>query len=68
MGGIYREITRPDRLVHTEKFDDPWYPGEALVTTVLTEQRCRTTLSPPPSCMNREMRDGFGVGKQGAGV
>jgi uncharacterized protein YndB with AHSA1/START domain len=22
MGGIYREIVRPERVVHTEKFDD----------------------------------------------
>ncbi|MBD5657080.1 MAG: SRPBCC domain-containing protein, partial [Candidatus Eremiobacteraeota bacterium] len=30
VGGVYREIVRPERIVHVEKFDEPWYPGEAL--------------------------------------
>jgi uncharacterized protein YndB with AHSA1/START domain len=29
MGGVYREITPPERIVSTEKFDESWYPGEA---------------------------------------
>ncbi len=29
MRGVYREITPTERIVHTESFDDPWYPGEA---------------------------------------
>ena len=33
MGGVFREVTRPERLVATEKFDDAWYPGEAVNTT-----------------------------------
>src|SRR3970040_1417373 len=32
MGGVFREIGPPERLVATERFDDPWYPGEALDT------------------------------------
>ena len=35
MGGVYREIVAPERLVSTEKFDDPWYEGEALDTLAL---------------------------------
>src|SRR5262249_22153550 len=27
MGGVYREIAAPERVVATEKFDDAWYPG-----------------------------------------
>ena len=38
-GGVYREVVPPARLVHTEQFDNPWYPGESLITTVLDEQR-----------------------------
>src|SRR3954451_7375190 len=30
MSGVYREIVVPERLVATEKFDEPWYPGEAV--------------------------------------
>ena len=37
MGGVFREIVRPKKLVATEKFDDAWYPGEALDTTVFEE-------------------------------
>src|SRR6266852_170941 len=43
MGGVYREIVRPERLVCTELFDEAWYPGEALNTTSFAEQGGRTT-------------------------
>src|SRR5215210_6281000 len=32
MGGVYREIVPPERIVQTESFDQSWYPGEALST------------------------------------
>jgi uncharacterized protein YndB with AHSA1/START domain len=37
MGGVFREIVSPELLVATEKFDDAWYPGEALDTTVFVQ-------------------------------
>src|SRR5258708_38932982 len=43
MGGVYREIKAPERIVNTEKFDEAWYPGEALGTLVLMEQGGKTT-------------------------
>jgi len=45
MGGVYREIRAPERLVNTERFDESWYPGEAVGTLVLVEQRGTTTLT-----------------------
>jgi uncharacterized protein YndB with AHSA1/START domain len=45
MGGVYREVRAPERLVTTEKFDEAWYPGESLNTLVLVEQGGRTTLT-----------------------
>ena len=45
MGGVYREIVVPERLVTTERFDEAWYPGEAVGTLVLVEQRGRTTVT-----------------------
>src|ERR1700739_121052 len=30
MGGVYREIAAPVRVVATEKFDEAWYSGEAV--------------------------------------
>jgi uncharacterized protein YndB with AHSA1/START domain len=43
--GVYREIAAPERIVNTEKFDDAWYPGEAVITTELTEKGGITTLT-----------------------
>lgn len=57
MGGVYREIVRPERLVATEVFDDPWYPGEALDTTVLVEQDGKTTLTTTVLYESQEARD-----------
>ena len=48
----------PERIVNTESFDRPWYPGEALVTTVLVEQDGRTTLTTTVLYASREVRDG----------
>jgi uncharacterized protein YndB with AHSA1/START domain len=41
--GVFREVQPPERLVATENFVEPWYPGEALVTTVFAESQGRTT-------------------------
>jgi uncharacterized protein YndB with AHSA1/START domain len=57
MGGFYREIVPPARIVATERFDDPWYPGDALVTTVLVEHDGRTTLTLTVRYESREARD-----------
>ena len=45
MGGVYREVTRPERFVATEVFDEAWYPGEAVDTIAFTEQAGKTTLT-----------------------
>jgi uncharacterized protein YndB with AHSA1/START domain len=45
IGGVFREIVPPERLVATEKFDEAWYPGEALVTNSLSEKGGKTTLT-----------------------
>jgi uncharacterized protein YndB with AHSA1/START domain len=57
MGGMYREIVRPDRIVNTEKFDEAWYPGEALITTTLIEKDGDTTLRTTMLMESREARD-----------
>src|SRR5512147_171033 len=44
-GGEFREIVENQRIVHTEKFDDPWYEGEAVVTTSFDERDGKTTVS-----------------------
>jgi uncharacterized protein YndB with AHSA1/START domain len=45
MGGVYREVIPPECIVSTEKFDESWYPGEAVGTIVLTEQFGTTTVT-----------------------
>ena len=45
MSGFYKEIVRPERLVTTEKFDQSWYPGEAVGTMVLSEDGGRTLMT-----------------------
>jgi len=55
MGGKYLELTPPDGLVHTEAFDD--FPGEARVTTVLTEEHGKTTLVVTSLAPSKEIRD-----------
>jgi uncharacterized protein YndB with AHSA1/START domain len=42
MGGVYKEIERPRRWVATERFDEAWYEGEALVRSELAEADGRT--------------------------
>jgi uncharacterized protein YndB with AHSA1/START domain len=58
MGGVYREIVAPERLVATETFDDPWYPGEAVGTMTFVEEGGRTTLTQTLLYDSRETRDG----------
>jgi uncharacterized protein YndB with AHSA1/START domain len=58
MRGVFREVAPPERLVATESFDESWYPGEAVDTTVLTEHGGRTTLTLTVRYESREARDG----------
>jgi uncharacterized protein YndB with AHSA1/START domain len=57
MSGVVREIIPPERMVATEKFDQSWYPGEAVGTVVLTEQGGKTTLTQTIVYESREARD-----------
>lgn len=57
LGGIHREFVPPERIVSTERFDESWYPGEAIVTTVLTEQGGKTTLTATVQYQSKAARD-----------
>jgi len=57
MGGILREFAPPERMVSTEKFDQPWYPGECVGTIELTEQNGRTTLTQTLRYESRDARE-----------
>jgi uncharacterized protein YndB with AHSA1/START domain len=58
MRGVYREIVAPERIVATEKFDEPWYPGEAVGTIVFEERDGQTTLTQTLLYESRAARDG----------
>ena len=57
MGGVFREIVTPARLVATERFDESWYPGEALDTTVFAEQGDITKVAITILYESKEARD-----------
>ncbi len=55
LGGEYREISPPERLVTTESFDD--YPGESLNTLILTEEGGQTKVTVTVLYESKEVRD-----------
>ena len=59
MGGVFLEIEPPERIVSTEAFDNPWYPGEAVGTVLLVEQDGKTTLTLSVLYQSQEARDGI---------
>ena len=64
MRGVWCEIAPPERLVHTESFDD--FPGESRVTTDVTERSGETTLTITVLSPSKEVRDAIlGAGTDG---
>lgn len=57
LGGVFREVDRPSKIVNTEKFDDAWYPGEAVNVTLFTEKGARTEVTMTVAYESREARD-----------
>jgi uncharacterized protein YndB with AHSA1/START domain len=57
MGGTFREIVPPEKLVATERFDEAWYPGEAINTTLFEEHGGVTTIRLIVAYESREARD-----------
>jgi uncharacterized protein YndB with AHSA1/START domain len=57
MQGTYTEVVPPERLVHTESFDDPWYEGDAIGIYMLTEHDGKTLLTLTMEWESKETRD-----------
>ena len=68
MGGKYTEIVRPERIVHTELFDEAWYEGESRTTWVLSEKDGRTTLTVTTRYGSTKTRDGVLESGMASGV
>ena len=58
MGGVYREIVIPERIVNTQLFDQDWTGGETLGTLLFVERDGKTTLTNKVLYASREARDG----------
>ncbi|CAN5192440.1 SRPBCC family protein [soil metagenome] len=50
-GGSYLELVPNERIVHTDKFDDPNLPGEMKVTINLKKVSCGTELNIVQECI-----------------
>ena len=57
MRGVYRELVPSERVVATEKFDQPWYEGEAVGTVTFDEQDGKTTLTMTVRYASKDVRD-----------
>jgi len=57
MGGVFREVVRPEKIVATEKFDDAWYPGDAVDTTLFEERGAITKVRLTVLYESKEARD-----------
>jgi uncharacterized protein YndB with AHSA1/START domain len=55
--GVFREIVVPHRLVFTELFEEAWYQGECLITSILSELAGKTTVTSTMQYASQETRD-----------
>ena len=44
-GGTYRELVTNEKLVYTDRFDDPNLPGEMITTVLIKPVSCGVDLS-----------------------
>jgi len=58
MGGIHAVVEPPRRLVVSERFDQPWYPGEASVDARFEPEGAGTAFTATIRYPTREARDG----------
>jgi uncharacterized protein YndB with AHSA1/START domain len=57
MHGVYLEIAAPERIVQTECFEQPWYPGEGHNTSTFVESNGKTTFTVTCLYDSKETRD-----------
>jgi len=68
MSGTYHEIDAPSRIVHAERFDEPWSKGDALITTRFDEADGKTTVTQTMLLESAEARDGVLASGMESGV
>jgi uncharacterized protein YndB with AHSA1/START domain len=57
MGGVFRELDQPKKIVHTEIFDEDWTGGETVATTLFSENDGRTMMTMTVLYSSTEARD-----------
>ncbi|MDQ8756633.1 SRPBCC family protein [Sphingosinicella sp. LHD-64] len=68
MGGTFREVDPPARLVSSELFDEDWTGGETINTTTFEEAAGRTTLTTTVLYASAQARDGALGSNMEAGI
>ena len=58
MGGVFKEIAAPERIVHTELFDEDWTGGETVLTTRFDERGGRTIVTVTVRYSSKAAREG----------
>ena len=58
LGGTYREIEAPHRIVHTERFEPDWTGGEAVCTFTLQDRDGVTDMTLTVLYPSQQIRDG----------
>ena len=57
MGGTFKEVVRPIRIVATQVFDQDWTGGETIVSTDIVETNGKSTITTTVRFASREARD-----------
>ena len=57
MGGTFKEVVRPTRIVATQVFDQDWTGGETIVSTDIVEKNGKSTITTTVRFASREARD-----------
>jgi len=57
--GVFRDVSPPERVVATERFEPSWYEGENVNTTTFIEAGGMTTVTLRIQCASKEVREGM---------
>ena len=68
LNGTFLEVAPPERIVHTELFDQDWTGGESHITTTFTESGGMTTVEMVIRYKSSEARDGAMQSGMAAGM
>jgi len=66
--GVFLEIERPRLIVSTERFDDPWYPGESVNTLLLEPEGDGTRSTLTMRFETPEIRDAVAASPMDTGI